>query len=187
MQLNEIHNEGEHASVSLKVILLVFAVILVGTLSYLVWNEQITVIDNGSTIVIKKSTTKIVDKDVVTKETGELTAVDESTSTGTFTRDFDKTKGVFTFTIEATLTDPTADKFYEGWLVRGKTGDADFKAISTGKLVKGEDDKWTVTFTSPVDYYGFENVVVTSETLENGLDGVSETHILEGAFEAKKK
>jgi hypothetical protein len=40
MQLNEIHNNHEHASVSLKVILLVFAVILVGVLGYLVWDYQ---------------------------------------------------------------------------------------------------------------------------------------------------
>ncbi len=43
MQLNEIHNpETEHASVSLKVILLIFAVILVGVLGYLVWDYQAT-------------------------------------------------------------------------------------------------------------------------------------------------
>jgi len=40
MQLNEIHNNHEHATVSLKVILLVFAVILVGVLGYLVWDYQ---------------------------------------------------------------------------------------------------------------------------------------------------
>lgn len=187
MQLNEVHNESEHASVSLKVILLVFAVILVGTLSYLVWNEQITVTDNGSTIIIKKNTTETVEKDVTTKEAITLSVVDESTSTGTATRDYDKTTGSFTLKIEATLADPVDDKFYEGWLVRGKAGDVDFKAVSTGKLVKGDDDKWTVTFTSPVDYNGFENIVITSETLANGLDNIAETHILEGAFKAKKK
>ncbi|MEX2012171.1 MAG: hypothetical protein WD970_00200 [Patescibacteria group bacterium] len=42
MQLNEIHDPHEHASVSLKVILLVFAVILVGVLGYLVWDYQNT-------------------------------------------------------------------------------------------------------------------------------------------------
>ena len=39
---NEVHNEHEHASVSLKVILLVFAVILVGALGYFVWDYQNT-------------------------------------------------------------------------------------------------------------------------------------------------
>lgn len=40
MQLNEIHNNHEHASVSLKVILLIFAVVLVGVLGYLVWDYR---------------------------------------------------------------------------------------------------------------------------------------------------
>lgn len=42
MELNEIHNPNEHASVSLKVILLVFAVALIGVLGYLVWDAQNT-------------------------------------------------------------------------------------------------------------------------------------------------
>lgn len=43
MQLNEIHNpETEHASVSLKVILLIFAIVLVGVLGYLIWDFQNT-------------------------------------------------------------------------------------------------------------------------------------------------
>jgi len=40
MQLNEIHNPHEHASVGLKVMLLVFAIILVGVLGYLVWQQS---------------------------------------------------------------------------------------------------------------------------------------------------
>ena len=41
MELNEIHNpETEHAAVSLKVILLIFAIVLVGVLGYLVWDYQ---------------------------------------------------------------------------------------------------------------------------------------------------
>jgi len=40
MQLNEIHANNEHASTSLKTILLVFAIVLVGTLGYLVWDAN---------------------------------------------------------------------------------------------------------------------------------------------------
>lgn len=40
MELNEIHTEHEHASVSLKVVLLVFAVVLIGALAYFVWNAN---------------------------------------------------------------------------------------------------------------------------------------------------
>lgn len=38
MQLNEVHNQHEHASVSLKVLLLIFVIVLVGALSYFVWD-----------------------------------------------------------------------------------------------------------------------------------------------------
>ena len=88
--------------------------------------------------------------------------------------------------MEATLTDPAEDKFYEGWLVRGKVGDENFKFISTGKLVKGDDGLWTLSFASPMDHSEFNEVVITLETLENGLDNKPETHILEGIFETKK-
>ena len=76
MELNEIHNEGEHASVSLKVILLIFAVILVGALGYFVWDAQNTVIDTTdySTPVV----TKIVETTPETK-TETPTVVDETT------------------------------------------------------------------------------------------------------------
>lgn len=40
MQLNEIHNPEENASVSLKIILLIFAVVLVGALGYFVWQQN---------------------------------------------------------------------------------------------------------------------------------------------------
>ncbi len=45
--------EHEHASVSLKVILLIFSIVLVGTLGYLVWDNQNTpVADNASDVVL---------------------------------------------------------------------------------------------------------------------------------------
>ena len=57
MQLNEVHTEHEHATTSLKVVLLVFAIVLVGALSYLVWaqNTAPDTTDN-SAAVIKKTT-----------------------------------------------------------------------------------------------------------------------------------
>lgn len=53
MQLNEIHTEHEHATTSLKVVLLVFAIVLVGALSYLVWasNTAPDTTDNSATTV----------------------------------------------------------------------------------------------------------------------------------------
>ena len=40
MEINQIHNEHEHASVSTKVLLLAFAVVLVGVLGYLVYDQR---------------------------------------------------------------------------------------------------------------------------------------------------
>ena len=49
MELNEIHTEHEHATTSLKVVLLVFAIVLIGALAYLVWASNTTpdVTDNS--------------------------------------------------------------------------------------------------------------------------------------------
>ncbi len=58
MQLNEVHNEHEHAPSSTKIALLVFAVILVSALGYLVWaNNKQTVSDDSAVAVIKKTPT----------------------------------------------------------------------------------------------------------------------------------
>lgn len=55
--MNEIHDNHEHASTSLKVILLVFAIVLVGTLGYLVWDFNRTAdTTDYSTPVAKKKT-----------------------------------------------------------------------------------------------------------------------------------
>jgi|SRR3989344_4805407 len=40
MELNETPTEHEHASVSLKVVLLIFAIVLIGALGYFVWNAN---------------------------------------------------------------------------------------------------------------------------------------------------
>jgi len=60
MQLNEIHTDHEQATTSLKVVLLVFAVVLVGALSYLVWaqNTAPDTADNSAAVVKKTTTTK---------------------------------------------------------------------------------------------------------------------------------
>ena len=58
MELNELHSDHEHASTSLKVVLLVFAVVLVLALGYLVWNQNVTTdTTDSSSTVIKKTTT----------------------------------------------------------------------------------------------------------------------------------
>ncbi|MBU0707958.1 hypothetical protein KKG41_06325 [Patescibacteria group bacterium] len=84
----------------------------------------------------------------------------------------------FVHSITADLTDPAEDKFYEGWLV--KTGTTNF--FSTGKLEK-LDDKYLLSYSADyVDQDEFDQVVVTEETLANGLDDIPEVHVLEGSF-----
>ncbi len=56
MELNEIHTKHEEASTSFKVILLIFALVLVGVLGYFVYQEQYVSYDNGEvTIKVKKA------------------------------------------------------------------------------------------------------------------------------------
>ncbi|MBI3577171.1 hypothetical protein HY086_03995 [Candidatus Gottesmanbacteria bacterium] len=109
-------------------------------------------------------------------ETATLVAVGKFTGTGTATRSFDGT--TFTLTVTATLPDPKSGKFYEGWLVRKQPS---LLFFSTGKLTK-QGGQYVATYTAGQNYPEYRGVVVTEETLANGLDGKPETHVLEGAF-----
>lgn len=57
MELNDIHTEGEHASTTLKVLLLIFAIVLVGGLGYLVWYQNRATVDTDTNYVITPSAT----------------------------------------------------------------------------------------------------------------------------------
>ncbi len=59
MELNEIHTEHEHASLNIKVLLLIFAVVLVGVLGYLIYQQNHTSLDTADPAVLhsKKATT----------------------------------------------------------------------------------------------------------------------------------
>jgi len=84
----------------------------------------------------------------------------------------------FVHSISSNLADPAEDKFYEGWLV--KSGTTDF--FSTGKL-ENLDDRYLLSFSTDfTDQNEYDQVVVTEETLANDLDGIPETHVLEGNF-----
>ena len=54
MEINEMHPEHEHATASMKVVLLVFAIVLIGALSYLVWAQK-----DVATETTDNSTTKL--------------------------------------------------------------------------------------------------------------------------------
>ena len=97
-------------------------------------------------------------------------------ASGIATRKFEN--GRFSHTVLADLPDPESGLFYEGWLVRGREGDADFAVLSTGKL-KVAKGGWIVEFQSTTDYSLYNSVVVT---LEKTFDKTPEKHILEGSF-----
>lgn len=86
--------------------------------------------------------------------------------------------GVFKHMVLADLPDPASGTFYEGWLVRGKSGDNNFAFISTGKLriAKGG---YLLEFESSKDYSDYTGVVITVEKVN---DKKPEAHVLEGSF-----
>lgn len=84
MQLNEVHNEHEHAPVSTKVALLIFAVILVGALGYLVWaNNKQTISDNTMVVVVKKTPTPTITATTTLTPTPTATATTDIVYTNT--------------------------------------------------------------------------------------------------------
>jgi hypothetical protein len=109
-------------------------------------------------------------------DTAVLAAVGDYVGSGRATRVF--SGGEFTHTVAAILDDPAEGKFYEGWLV---TRTPQFDFISTGKLTKSGTN-YTLEFRIDQDYGNYNEVVITEETEANGLDGVPEDHVLEGAY-----
>ncbi len=109
-------------------------------------------------------------------EKAELKDVSGGTSSGIATRKYES--GKFTHTILADLPDPEKGSFYEGWLVRGEEGSADYSLVSTGRirLAKGG---YLLEFESATDYSDHKKVIVT---LERVADKNPEKHILEGNF-----
>ncbi|KKU04221.1 MAG: hypothetical protein UX88_C0002G0036 [Candidatus Woesebacteria bacterium GW2011_GWC2_47_16] len=109
-------------------------------------------------------------------ERADLNDVTGGTGSGIATRKYES--GRFSHTVLADLPDPTAGYFYEGWLVRGKEGDANFAFISTGRMRVAKGG-YLLEFTSSTDYSAYNGVVVTLERVD---DKKPETHILEGSF-----
>ncbi len=86
--------------------------------------------------------------------------------------------GLFEHTILAALPDLSEGKFYAGWLVRGKEGEANYSMIATGKLRVAKSG-YLLDFSSSKDLSDHAAVVVTLETKD---DGKPEKNILEGSF-----
>lgn len=86
--------------------------------------------------------------------------------------------GLFTHTILSDLPDPAFGTFYQGWLVRGKAGEPNFAAISTGKLELGKGG-YILNFESKTNYSDYKGVVITLEKVD---DSTPEAYVMEGSF-----
>ena len=113
---------------------------------------------------------------VILEDVAKLKSVEGYTGSGTATRIFNDT--TFTHSIIADLPDPAFGKFYEGWLV---SSTPTLRFFSTGKVVLRED-KYVLIYTDFQNYPEHNEVVITEETLAQGLDGKPEAHVLEGSF-----
>ena len=103
-----------------------------------------------------------------------LKAVNNYQGSALATRSF--LDGKFQHVVTADIKDPAEGKFYEGWLVDGS------KFFSTGKMIKVEG-KYVLNYTASEDFRSYKDIVITEETLSEGLDNKPETHVLEGQFE----
>ncbi len=161
----------------MKTGVIILSVIVIGALMYAiaVGTRNSTNKTSNNNVTNNSATSQ------VPKETITLAAVGGHTGSGTASREV-SASGKFEHTVDAVLNDPATSKFYEGWLVRGKMGDSNFAFFSTGKLDKDADGHWRSSFESSVNYIDYSTVVITLETLANGLDGKPEEHLLEGSF-----
>lgn len=107
-------------------------------------------------------------------KTAELKAVDKSSSFGIGYR-LSKA-GVFSHAVTALLQDPPQGVVYEGWLVQ----QSPLQFFSTGVMAKDPEGKWILEYTANQDFPSYTKVVITTETK---VDGIPETHILEGEFQ----
>lgn len=122
---------------------------------------------------IEKSFNFAIPEDV---ERADLTDVTGGTGSGLATRKYEN--GRFTHAVLVDLPDPAPGTFYEGWLVRGKEGDANFAFISTGRMRVAKGG-YILEFESSRDYSDHKGIVVTLEKVD---DKKPEKHILEGSF-----
>lgn len=91
---------------------------------------------------------------------------------GVATREF--SDGVFMHSVLASLPDPEAGAFYEGWLVRPDP----FDVVYTGKMRMAKGG-YVLDYETSTDLSDHPRVVVTMERVD---DQQPETHILEGSF-----
>ncbi len=151
------------------IIFLLFIGLAVGVYIYL--NSEDNIIETTQNSSTDSSPAKVDDS--VKKEEITLEAVSGYSGTGTASRSTNSDD--FVHTVLAELDPPAPGKFYEGWIV-GPT------VQSTGELKINSDGVYALEFTSSDDFSTHNSVAITEETLDRGLDGNPETHVLEGRF-----
>lgn len=149
-------------------------VVLIAVLGYVYWQNYMT----DEPAVYESSTKAVETEEPANKveapiETAILQAVGDYTGSGPATRVYDR--GVFAHAVTANIGEPAEGKFYEGWLVNGK------EFFSTGKLSKN-NDTYELSYTADKNYPDYKKVVITEETISDGLDNKPEAHVLEGSF-----
>ncbi len=110
----------------------------------------------------------------VPRGSAELLAVNGFDASGTATRAQVGESG-YQHEVIAQLPPSPEGTFYEGWIVGSSV-------VSTGELTQEGDGESSLVFESQEDLFSHDEVVITQETLANGLDGVPEVHVLEGTF-----
>jgi len=85
--------------------------------------------------------------------------------------------GTYNLEVVALSIPPAPGKFYEVWLVGSEV-------LSAGALEEDEiePNTYVLSYTSDRDLSALNKVVITEETLANGLDNIPETHTIEGSF-----
>jgi hypothetical protein len=149
-----------------------FLIFLIPTiLIFIIWNH----LNKPTTEPIKETKTELLapsSANISTKSTS-LEAENSFSGSGTATTSWNNQ--TFTHKVEATLPTPPPDKFYEGWLVQTQP----LNFFSTGELTLA-NDKYALEYSERINYPNHIQVIITQETLENGLDNIPEVHILEG-------
>ena len=159
--------------------IIIGVVILVLVIGAVLWfrgrtSKEVMAPTTSSEEQIEKSFNLTIPEDV---DKAELEDVSGRDGSGVATRKYEN--GTFSHMVLADLPDPAAGTFYEGWLVRGKMGDANFIYISTGKLTVAKGGYLLEFQSKTIDYSDYTGVVVTLEKIN---DGKPETHVLEGSF-----
>jgi hypothetical protein len=106
----------------------------------------------------------------------ELKDITGGTLSGIAARKYEA--GKFSLTLLADLPDLATGEFYQAWLVRGTTGNANYSLISIGqmRIAKGG---YLLDYSGNVDYTDYQSVIVS---LETKLGQLPANRILEGSF-----